>query len=118
MSSVPKTAKLAFTDAVLNKLINLILGIENVQKACKITFSKDDMRTNHVVQKYLDAKMGDELRKYIYVKQCNKIRKECENTLDEDDILTITRAVLKMKNYKLTGSTDIKHVSYYFITPK
>ena len=115
MSRAPKTKKLELTDAVLNKLVYIILGIDDIKKACGYNFNKNDLRKNNVVKSYLDAKMGDELRKYLYVKNCDKIKKEFEESLTTEDLLTIFRSVLKLKNYSVIGTRDKKDVWRYFI---
>ena len=115
MSRAPKTKKLELTDEVLNKLVYIILGIDDIKKACGYIFNKNSLRKNNVVNAYLDAKMGDELRKYIYVKNCSKIRKDFEESLTIEDLLTIFRSTLKLKNYMIIGTRDKKDSWRYFI---
>ena len=114
MSSATKKE---LTDEVLNKLIKIFLEVDDIKTACKMTFSKEDMRVNQVVKKYLDANMGDELRKCVYIKQCSRIRKECEKNLDEDTLISILRSILRIKKYKLIGTNDKFQNWRYVITP-
>jgi len=114
-ATISRKAKQELPDEVLNKLVEIVLGVPDVKSALKLTFSKDEMKTRQVVQKYLEAKMGDELRKYVYVKKCSKIRKETEETLNEDTLITILRAVLKMKNYKLVSTCNKANSWRYYI---
>jgi len=101
-------AKEPISDEILNQMIQIITGLNNVNDTSDVYFSTDTMRKNNSVQKYMDNNMSEKLRKYMYVRQCDKISPQKEGKLKETDIMTIFRCVLKLKGYKLVGMTDSK----------
>ena len=107
------TCKEPITDEILNQLIQICLDKNNIMDAIDVYFSTDTLRKNNSVQKYLYNNMSEKLRKYLYVRQCDKISQTREQKLTETDILTIMRSVLKYTGYKMIGMTDSK--SFYKI---
>ncbi len=105
------TAKEPITDELLNKLIQIILNINTIEDSIGVYFSTEMMSKNNVVTKYLEEKMSEKLRRCMYNKQCTKIGEPKEKTLTEEDIITILRAVLRIKGYKLVGLTESKNIA-------
>lgn len=101
------------TNEILNKLIHIVFGenINNVDEAIDVFFSTDTLRKNNTITRYLEYNMSENLRRCMYNKQCTKIGQPKEKNLTEDDIITILRAVLRLKGgYKLVGLTDSKNI--------
>jgi len=99
-------SKINMTDDVFNKLLKIVLNVDNIEQAYNIKFNIDTLRLNNTLTKYLESHMGDELRKCLYFNQCRTLNKQIESTLNESNIITIFRAVLRYKQHKLTSMHD------------
>ena len=102
--------KLALPDDVFNQFVNIMINSDITETQGKF-FSLDSLKQSDAIKKYLDSKMGDQLRTFICLRDCDKLRPKYESTLQEKDLITIFRAVLRHKNYKITGMNDSRNVS-------
>ena len=73
-------------------------------------FDLETIRNNNAVENYLGSDFGEELRKYIHINTCRKLRKNDEHLLDEQGVLTILRCVLKKFGYNIRFRH--KYISY------
>lgn len=90
------------SDENINKLIKIMIGIDTIDRAVGISFSKSTLKSIDAVKKYVESHLGDELRKTMYMNDCRKLSKD-EKDISETDLITILRAILKPKKYVLVG---------------
>ena len=106
---MPKPVKLKIPNEILDLTLDIILGWARDNMLEKF-FDLETIRNNSAVENYLGTNFGEELRTYIYVNCCRKLRKGDEHLLDEKGLLTILRCVLKKFGYKICFKH--KYVSY------
>jgi len=99
------------SDNLLNQFVQIMLNVDDITRTEGIFFSIESLKKNGTVQKYIDAHLGDELRKCILLQTCEKLRPKNESSLQEKDLITIFRATLRQKNIKLVGMNDPTNVS-------
>ena len=106
------------TIKIVNNFIKCVFGYDDLESALGKSFSKETFRENDSIQKYMDMDMSCILRKYMLVKKCTKIS-EKKKMIDEQDLLTIVRAVVREFGYKTVGMGDgnglIKERLYYIV---
>jgi len=102
-----KKIKGTIPDELLNEFIRIILDVKTITEAYELGFTLETMKKNEVVKKYKEQNMGEKLRKYLYVKKYERISSTLEDKLTEKDIINILRTVLKIKKYRLIGTTTI-----------
>ena len=97
--------KIQISIEVLDQFSQIMLNVNLAQAEGKI-FSLDSLKQNDALKKYLNNKIGDQLRRSIYLCDCDKLRPKHEPHLQEKDLITIFRATLRHNGYQLMSSND------------
>ena len=96
------------TNEVLEKYLQLILGVDSLEDMKNYFFNLETLRKKKSVKKYLGENMGDYLREYLVVNKNAKISKKNEKILNEKDLVTIMRYIIKNLDYVLLSISDFR----------
>jgi len=100
-------------DEILDITLDIILGW-NRNNLLEKFFDLETIIKNNAVENYLGSDFGTELREYIYVNSCRKLRKENEESLDEKDLVIILRYILKIFGYKVLSRRKYVNQVYQY----
>lgn len=95
-----------------DKFLQLIFNTADLGECAKRVFTKEQLEKK--VQDYLDTNMGDELRRYIMVKECRKLSRTIEEKLSVGDLICILRYILKVNGYRLRGTTENNYQGWIY----
>ena len=114
---MPRVKKASLPPELLELILGTIFGTNQIEEVGY--FDLKTLQQSLAVEKYLQAGLGDELRKYMYVNYCRALRKENEPGLDEQKLLVILRSVFKHYGYPIVSkyykANFITNVKYYIM---
>ena len=91
---------------VVLELLNKIFDVSDMEGMCKIYFTKEELKEKEIVRKWKEEGWGDDLREVVTVRSCRSLSPKKEENLNERDIITILKKILKKMGYDVVGAFD------------